>query len=151
MSDQSESQSDTEKLVRVLVVDDLETLVKILKHGLTQMGFEVYSAMTGKEGLEAFRAGIVDVIVCDLSMEPMDGREVGRAVKKACEEEGRPKTPFILLTGHGSEADVLEDPAADGIDRIMEKPVDLSELSGTIRRLVKRSTVNVRPKAAETN
>lgn len=136
MADRIGTQSHSHNMVHVLFVDDMESLVKIVERGLTQMGFEVTSALTGQAGLEVFHSGSVDVVVCDLGMEPMDGREFGRAVKKACEEQGRPKTPFILLTGHGPEADMLEDPAADGIDRIMEKPVDLSELSGTIRGLV---------------
>ena len=89
--------------LRILVVDDVDTLLKTIEDGLALYGQEVFTATSGKEALAIFNEKTVDVVVCDLGMEGMNGWEVSRAMKATCFQKGIPKTPFILLTGWGGQ------------------------------------------------
>lgn len=123
---------------RVLLVDDMKSLLIIMERGLRSQGHTVYPAESGREALEIFRNNSIDVIVCDLAMEEMDGRDVSRAVRRICEERRVAKTPFVLLTGWG-ESVKSETLADEGVDLVMDKPVDMGELLEVIRTLTARS------------
>ena len=66
---------------RVLVVEDEEALAKVLKMRLEIEGFEVRTAGDGHEALELIGQQRPDIVVCDLMMPVMDGKEVTRAIK----------------------------------------------------------------------
>ncbi|MBI5252009.1 MAG: response regulator [Desulfomonile tiedjei] len=121
---------------RILVVDDLEPLLRVLRGGLAQRGQVVFSALSGKEALEIFAANELDVVICDLAMPEMNGWQVGKAIKKACQERGIPKPLFLMLTGWSEELDREDRLADSGVDRVVEKPVDMPNLIKVIRELV---------------
>ncbi len=112
----------------VLVIDDSPSLLFMLERGLEKHGLAVFTASSGREGLEIFREHPIDVVVCDLGMEGMSGWEVGRALVSTAAEKGIPKVPFLLLTGWGSELEFRHELAASGVDRILDKPVQLNHL-----------------------
>ena len=60
----------------MLVIDDLEPVVKTIKGGLKNLGFEVFTACSGSQGMELFMAQTPDVVVCDLGMEGLTGWDV---------------------------------------------------------------------------
>ena len=122
---------------RLLLVDDMKSLLIIMERGLRSQGHVVYAAESGREAIEIFRENSIDVIVCDMAMEEMDGRDVSRAVRRICEERGIGKTPFILLTGWGDLVG-SEALAEAGVDRVMEKPADMAELLEVIRTVTAR-------------
>lgn len=126
-----------EMALNILLIDDMKPLLTIMKNGLGKYGHKIYSALSGKEGLEVFRTTPIDLIVCDLGMEDMDGWEVGKAIMKTCNDKGIPKTPFILLTGWGCEPGYQERIAEFGVDVILEKPVEIPELMEVVGNLVK--------------
>jgi CheY-like chemotaxis protein len=100
----------------------------MLREGLEELGQIVYTATSAKEGIRIYSQTPIDVVICDLGMPEMNGWQVGEAIKDICRERGIPKTPFILLTGWSEQ---LNDPvrmAAAGVNRVMGKPVILSEL-----------------------
>lgn len=117
----------------VLLIDDVEPLVEALKLGLARNGHTVLTALSGDDGLQAFQDNQIDVVVCDLGMPGLTGWDVGRRVAEICRDLGRPKTPFILLTGWDDQADELERVAASHIDRVVQKPVELKNLLQAIR------------------
>lgn len=131
-SDPSVTHANGSGTVRVLLVDDVQTLVAMIEIDLTRQGYTVFTASSGPQALEIFRRESVDIILCDLSMEGMDGLHVSKAVQDICTEKGLPKPPFVLLTGYGSDLDDEGDPAQWGVDEVVGKPVDLVVL----RRLV---------------
>ncbi|MBI5251947.1 MAG: response regulator [Desulfomonile tiedjei] len=121
----------------ILFIDDMKPLVTIMENGLEKLGHRVFSALSGREGLEIFRSNPVDVVLCDLGMEGMDGWEVGEAIRKACEEKGVPKTPFILLTGWGYDQGYQERLVDSGVDAILEKPIEIEKLIEVLGSVVK--------------
>ncbi|MCA1962228.1 MAG: response regulator [Desulfomonile sp.] len=126
--------SEPERKIRVLLVDDMKSLLIIMERGLRSQGHEVAVAESGSEAIEIFKENVIDVIVCDMAMEGMDGCAVSRAVRKICQERGIRKTPFILLTGWG-EFDRTEAFEEAGVDLVVEKPADMKHLFNVIRSM----------------
>ncbi len=124
--------SGDQEPLSILVVDDLDVLVDLLKEGLSELGHTVYCATSGKEALKIFEENIIDVVISDLGMPEMSGWDVCRAVKKINKSKDRGTIPFILLTGWGNQQ--LEDELIKetGVDAVAHKPVDLISLSKII-------------------
>lgn len=129
-------QEEPQEGLKILVVDDMKDVANMLEDGLSELGHEVFTALSGRKALDIFERTPVDVIVCDLGMPEMDGWEVGEAIKKMCAEKGQPRTPFILLTGWGQQAEVEAKIAASGVDRVVQKPISLSQLTETLKQVV---------------
>jgi CheY-like chemotaxis protein len=132
---------------RVLVIDDSEDSVWVLRNGLAREGQEVLESLSGHQGIEIFKNEQVDVVICDLGMPGLNGWEVGKALKDICLERGVPRPPFILLTGWGGLLDEKEKLLECGVDRILEKPFLVKNLLEIVQDLLEgRSQV-----AAESN
>ena len=124
--------------LRILSVDDDPVLIKCLRDALEADGHAVVTALGGQDGIDAFREAEKSgqpfgVVITDLSMPNVDGREVASAIKA-----GSPSTPVILLTGSG------RDLAAEGdfppyVDRVLNKPPRLWELRAALADLAGRS------------
>ncbi len=127
---------------RILVVDDLKPLLRILSHGLIRRGQTVFAASSGEEALDIFEANRVDVVICDLAMPEMNGWQVCISMKKMCEDRGIPKPVFLILTGWGGQVDEQERITESGVDRVLEKPVDIPKLLTVIRELVQPDSEN---------
>lgn len=119
----------------LLIVDDMELVVRTLEHGLGRYFKEIYTALNGGEALDIFRKNRIDAIICDLGMPEIDGWEVAETVRNISRESGAQKPPFILLTGLGGQLDRSRDMTARGVDRILEKPADVALLLETITEL----------------
>ena len=108
-------------LPRVLVVDDHPEARESLARYLRIKGFRVSEATDGRSALEAVRTEpSFSVVLVDLSLPDVDGREVGREVRRLS-----PDTRCMLVTGWSLEPEEYE---SWGIDRLFTKPVDLAEL-----------------------
>lgn len=127
----------TELACRVLVIDDSEDSVWVLRNALTRVGQEVLTALSGRQGIDVFRQSSVDVVICDLGMPEINGWDVGKTVKEICLERGTAKPPFILLTGWGGLLDEKEKLIECGVDRIVEKPFLVQNLLEIVQDLLK--------------
>jgi len=78
----------------ILCVDDNEQLLSIRKVILETRGYRVVACANGREALEAFRRGGIDLVLADLLMPEMDGAELIEQIKKES-----PETPAILFSG----------------------------------------------------
>jgi signal transduction histidine kinase len=113
--------------LRILIVDDDPTLIKSLRDALESDGHSVATAGGGREGIEMFRAALdgqqpFAVVVTDLGMPYVDGRQVAAAVKEASGS-----TRVVMLTGWGQRlANRGEVPAH--VDRLLSKPPRLRDL-----------------------
>ncbi len=114
----------------------MKPLVMIMESGLKRLGQQVFSAYSGQEGLDLYRNKDFDVVICDLGMEGLSGWDVGKAVKDLCADQGKPKTPFILLTGWGCNFEDESDLAGAGVDVVLEKPVELSNLLTILQEII---------------
>lgn len=126
-----EDSQKNDKRIRLLLVDDEEGYVNILSKRLSKRNFEVTSALSGAQGIQALRSHNFDVAVLDLKMEDMDGIEVLKIFKKMV-----PGLAVIMLTGHGSEQAAREGVLSGAYD-YLTKPCELEELVEKIRKAAK--------------
>lgn len=112
---------------KVLVVDDEETIRKLLKSRLEREGFEVVTAHGAEEAEKALTPGF-GVLITDLKMPGKDGLAL-----MAWAKEIFPRLRVIMITGHG-EKDVAISALKLGAVDYLEKPFDLDELSIAVKR-----------------
>ncbi len=126
------------KPLTMLVIDDMEAMLGMLRDGLEGFGHTVFSASSGEEGLAIFRDNPVDLVVCDLGMPSMNGWQVGKAIKDLCLERQTPKPPFVILTGWNDKSGDREQIMESGVDQVIQKPIDLLRLVEAISQLVQK-------------
>jgi PAS domain S-box-containing protein len=114
--------------LRILAIDDEPAVRGVIQAMLTRHGHQVTVAPDGASGLEALNACPFDLVITDLGMPSMDGREVARRVKRCA-----PRMPVVLLTGWGESAGSME---GLSIDAILQKPVGMQDLLATVESLV---------------
>ena len=86
-----------EPRLSVLIVDDEEDILNILKFILTKEGYQVDTALDGKQALQLFKKGSYDIVLTDLRMPEMDGIELLQRIK-----EIRPETEVLIMTAYAS-------------------------------------------------
>jgi two-component system, OmpR family, response regulator len=119
--------------MRVLLVDDDQSLVRVLRQGLTAEGCAVTAGFDGAEGLRLAMSSDVDVIVLDVMLPEMDGHEVLTALRTA-----GVATPVLLLTARDAVSDRVSGLEA-GADDYLTKPFAFDELLARIRALHRRA------------
>ncbi len=107
---------------RILVIDDEDSVRKILYQMLKANGYEVTVASSGEEGIERFKEEHFDLVFTDLGMPKMSGWEVGKALKGI-----DPKVPVALITGWGVELN-REKMKENGIDLVVSKPFNFDQV-----------------------
>ena len=123
-----EGYSLTEIMDRVLIVDDDELFLDIIKQGMQnyKSQFQVLTASDGDEAIEVLKREYISVLVTDLVMPKLDGLELLAHMTRS-----HPATPCIVMTGYGSPA--IKKRADRGeILSYIEKPFDSNELAGAI-------------------
>ena len=126
----------------ILLIDDETAITENLAPFLSRSGFEVTVASNGEEALQKVAEGHPDLLVLDVLMPRMDGREVLRQLRKVGNW-----TPILLLTqvGEASErAMALE----EGADDYLNKPFDPHELVARIRAVLRRARPGQPPLSA---
>lgn len=128
---------------KVLVVDDEADMVDLLREPLLREGFEVLTALSGREALDLIRAHIPDVVLLDLMLPDLDGLEVCRQLKW---DPATAQIPVLMLTGKADEADVVLG-LGIGAEDYVTKPFSLKELIARIKVIMRRleSTPTARP------
>jgi len=121
--------------MRILIVDDDPLIIRSLRNILEEDGHLVVTANGGQEGIDVMLAALqrneqFAVVITDLGMPYINGRQVASAVKRIF-----PNTPVILLTGWGQRL-VTEDDIPADVDRVLNKPPKLRELRTTLAELV---------------
>lgn len=115
--------------MRILVVDDEESILVPLEFLLTKAGHQVVLARTGEEALEALSRGTFDLLVLDLMLPGLDGFAV---LKRAKALPQRPKV--LVLTARGREADQAK-ALALGAEAFMAKPFGIQDLLSQVEEL----------------
>jgi len=120
--------------LRILCIDDESQIQELLKHCLTTLDHQVTTASGGKQGVEMFRAAILqkqpyEMVITDLGMPDIDGHQVARTIKAES-----PGTPIVMMTGWGSI--MKEDgETAPEVDAVVGKPPRIQELNNLILQL----------------
>ena len=118
--------------MRILVVDDENTLVKGMKFNLENEGYEVECAYDGAAALDLAREGRFDLIILDVMMPEMDGIEACMKIREFS------NVPIIMLTAKSEDADKLVG-FESGADDYLTKPFNILELKARVRALLRRT------------
>lgn len=118
--------------LRVLVVEDEEVTVDLLREGLMDQGFSVDVAQDGKKGLERASSGSYDVMIVDLMLPKVDGLQLIHHLRDAGNQ-----TPVIILSAKAGVKDKVTG-LETGADDYLAKPFALSELLARLRSLLRR-------------
>lgn len=121
---------------RILVVDDEEDILELVRFNLSKEGYQAICAETGERAVEMARSEIPDLIVLDLMLPGMDGLEVTKFLKKDPETQ---HIPIVMLTAKGEESDVvtgLELGADDYVTKPFSPKILLARVKAVLRRNV---------------
>ncbi len=113
---------------RILVVDDDQGLLQLLKMRLTAMGFDVTTCTSGEEAVAEARRQIFDLAITDLRLGGLDGLAVTEELLLI-----HPNIPVLILTAHGSIPNAVE-AVQKGAFGYLQKPFDDKELRGNIEK-----------------
>jgi DNA-binding response OmpR family regulator len=116
----------------ILVVDDQEDVVDVIRRGLEEAGHAVTAASTGEEGLERASIDSFDAIVLDVMLPGMSGFDVARELR-----DRGVTTPILMLTARDDEDDVIRG-LQHGADGYLPKPFRIGELEARLRALKRR-------------
>ena len=117
-------------MLTILVIDDERSILQSLGGILSDEGYQVLLADSGREGLEICEREIPDVILLDIAMSGMDGMEVLKRLK-----EFLPFIPVIIMTGHGS-IDLAVKAIKLGSYDFLEKPLEMDKLLLTVKNAI---------------
>ena len=113
----------------ILVVDDYQTMVRIIRNLLKQLGFEnVDDASDGSSAIAKMRDKKYGLVISDWNMEPMTGFELLRQVRN---EEEIAATPFIMVTAESKTENVIAAKKA-GVNNYIVKPFNAQTLKSKI-------------------
>jgi two-component system cell cycle response regulator DivK len=117
--------------MKILYVEDNDDNVYMLKNRLTRAGFTVVVATDGTQGVAMATSERPDLILMDLTLPDIDGKEATRRIKA---DPATQRIPVIALTVNAMEGD-KEQAIAAGCDDFDTKPVELARLLDKIRAL----------------
>ncbi len=122
----------------ILIVDDQIQNIELLDAYLVPQGYDIITAVTGKEALDKLSRNQIDLILLDIMMPGMDGFEVIRRIRL---EPAYQLLPIILITALRETADRVKG-IESGCDDFISKPVDRMELLARVRSLLKVKAYN---------
>ncbi len=119
---------------RILLVDDEESIRTLLSYPLRKDGYEVITAVDGKEALDRFRETTFDLVVLDVMMPVLDGLEVCRVLR------ARSTVPIIMLTAKTEEVDKIVGLEL-GADDYITKPFSVREFRSRVKAALRRASM----------
>ncbi len=124
-------------MAHVLIVDDETDLARLVEFNLQQAGLETTIALNGEQALAAAKARTPDVVLLDLMLPDISGKEVCRRLRA---DTATRHVPIIMLTARGEEADRIEGFEV-GADDYVTKPFSPRELVLRLKALLRRATL----------
>lgn len=119
-----------DKNMNVLIVDDYNTMLRIIKNLLKQLGFNnVDEATDGSMALEKVKAKPYGLIISDWNMEPMTGLDLLKEIRAS--GQSYQKTPFIMVTAESKTENVIAAKQA-GVNNYIVKPFNAETLKNKI-------------------
>src|SRR5213594_2275567 len=118
----------------ILLVDDEESVQKLLTYPLERDGYRVVQARDGDEALARFEAEEIDLVVLDVMLPKLDGLEVCKQLRS------RSSVPIVMLTARDDELDKVLGLEL-GADDYITKPFSIREFRSRVRALLRRASV----------
>jgi two-component system phosphate regulon response regulator PhoB len=122
---------------KILVVDDEEDILELVRHNLVKEGYYVTATLTGEDGLIKAQAELFALIVLDLMLPGISGFEVAKKLKN---DKKTAHVPILMLTAKGEEADIVTGLEL-GADDYVTKPFSPRVLVARIRAILRRKTL----------
>src|SRR6266852_6044466 len=117
---------------KILVVDDESAILRLLREALTQWGYQVTSASSAAEALQALRGDMFDAVITDIRMPDMNGLELLKEIKRHDES-----VEVVVMTGYPTIASAVEALKVGAFD-YLSKPLLLDELRHLMARMTER-------------
>ena len=114
--------------MHILVVDDTASVLKVTEKMLHTAGYEAICAGSGAEAIESVRCYEFDLVLMDVVMDKMNGKEAARAIRLV-----RPLLPIVYMTGFPDQLDALHN------EIVLEKPFTVEKLVGMVERVIKKA------------
>ncbi|MDO9085575.1 MAG: response regulator transcription factor [Anaerolineaceae bacterium] len=118
---------------RILIIEDDQAIVRVLKRTLTYEGYNVENAFDGETGFDIYKKFHPDLIILDWMLPGMDGLEFCDRIRST-----EDNVPIIMLTAKDATSDRVMGLDA-GVDDYMVKPFEIEELNARIRALLRRT------------
>jgi two-component system chemotaxis response regulator CheY len=119
--------------MRILIVDDFKTMIKVIESVLAQIGFKnVAEAASGTEALVKLRAEKFDLVLSDWNMEPMNGLELLKNVRA---DASLKHLPFILITAESKVENIVAAKQA-GVNNYIIKPFNAVTLKEKLTAVI---------------
>lgn len=125
--------TNTDTVVKILLIDDDELILKVINRILTKEGYEVRTANNGKDALEIIEKEKFDMVITDLMMPYSNGFEV---ISKFKQHPNAAGVPVVVISSVGTENAVKEG-LNIGADDYLRKPIMPDELLIRVKRLLK--------------
>jgi len=125
--------------MRILLIEDDTGIARFVKQGLSENSFSVDVAVDGEEGFQSVLHMKYDLIVLDIMLPKMDGKEVLRKIRSMDIQ-----TPVIFLTAKDSESDIVHGLNL-GADDYLTKPFSFNELLARIQAIIRRDKAVTHP------
>lgn len=122
------------KMNSLLIVDDEKEIVELIDFYMQNNGYNTYKAFSGRDALKIFEREKIDLIILDIMMPEIDGKEVLRKIRE------KTSTPIIFLSAKGEDIDKI-DGLFLGADDYLAKPFNPVELVARVKALLRRSTI----------
>ncbi len=122
----------------ILLVDDEDSIQKLLAYPLEREGYRVLQAWDGQEALEQFASERIDLVVLDVMLPKLDGLEVCKRLRAESE------VPIIMLTARDDELDKVLGLEL-GADDYITKPFSIREFRSRVRALLRRASAGRQP------
>src|SRR6188508_722266 len=124
--------------LRVLVVDDFATMIRIVRQLLGHLGFrDVDEASDGQAALRKLRQQKYDLVICDWNMEPMTGYDLLQQVRA---DRHLATMPFIMITAESKTENVIAAKRA-GVSNYIVKPFNAETLRAKIEAVFENTSV----------
>lgn len=124
-----------DNLKKILVVDDEEHIIELIRFNLETNGYFVIAANDGNEALKKVKEEKPDLVILDLMLPSIDGIEICKILRKNKETE---KLPIIMLTAKSEEIDMILG-LEIGADDYITKPFSVRELLARIKAVLRRT------------
>lgn len=121
-------------MATVLIIDDERPIRSSLRDILEYEDYKVLDTDNGRDALDILKKEKIDLVLCDIKMNKMDGMEVLSTAKEFSD------VPFIMISGHGTIETAVE-AARKGAFDFLEKPLDLNRLLITVRNALEKGNL----------
>lgn len=117
----------------ILVVDDEEDILELIRYNLSKQGYSILTALTGEQAISISKQSLPDLIVLDLMLPGIDGLQVTRRLRK---NQSTREIPIVMLTAKGEESDIIKG-LETGANDYMSKPFSPKELAARIKAVLR--------------